>query len=119
MIERVARALCLRSMIKTAAGYDETAGQTRWTLERPVERQRYIDASWNGHAEDARAAIEAMREPTEAMMKASGATEDRDFHVNDVYGAWQDMIDAALAGSRIPPDASDKGPGMHENGELP
>jgi len=37
----------------------------------------------------ARAAIEAMREPTDAMVMATD-------HAGDIYDAWRDMIDEAL-----------------------
>ncbi len=40
----------------------------------------------------ARAAIEAMREPTEAMIDAGAIYAD----CNGAHGAWQAMIDAAL-----------------------
>jgi hypothetical protein len=43
--------------------------------------------------EMARAAIGAMREPTETMMEAGHTFTDE----NAVYGAWTWMIDAALA----------------------
>jgi hypothetical protein len=48
------------------------------------------------HRDDARVAIEAMREPTEAMVDAAWASwEDVDGSKGFV-GVWQAMIDAAL-----------------------
>ena len=54
----------------------------------------------------ARAAIEAMREPTEAMHDAG--SQDLEFR-HQIYGVWEAMIDAALevpapSGSDGPPD---------------
>jgi hypothetical protein len=57
------------------------------------------DHSWEACAQKpafrmaARAAIEAMRHPTEAMVKAAPNLRDVDFYPSDV---WQAMIDGAL-----------------------
>jgi hypothetical protein len=68
MIERVARAMCAAD-----GGSQE------------VDVHHYLDM--------ARAAIEAMREPTEAMCEAADAVE-----CNQPECIWQAMIDAALVG---------------------
>jgi hypothetical protein len=49
----------------------------------------------NNFLNNARAAIEAMREPTEAMVDACGAN----YHHYEIYDNWQAMIDAAIAES--------------------
>ena len=86
MIERVARAICWRAT-KTAASTN------------PLRHEGLVDQFWPNHVETARAAIEAMREPTPEMLRepdqlavigsclpsASEATE-----------LWQAMIDKAL-----------------------
>jgi hypothetical protein len=79
MVERVARALC-----RSAALGDPG--------------QAYIDANWPNYSTAARAAIEAMREPTEAMIGAGrGALPNFCPEDSDALVCWQDMIDAALA----------------------
>lgn len=77
MVERVARALCRHSE----------------------------PDCWRTHMEDARSAIVAMREPTQAM-KNAGAEEmdtcdpaDRCPGPDEVASGYQAMIDAALAGT--------------------
>ena len=63
MIERVARALC-----------------------------SYSEFMWQDNIPKAKAAIEALREPTEAMCNVSGYQHERD----NAYRYWHNMIDAAL-----------------------
>ncbi|QJU60192.1 hypothetical protein HL653_22810 [Sphingomonas sp. AP4-R1] len=79
MIERVARTL------SSLAGHD-------------------ADADWTVFETPARAVILAIREPTRYMLDAATvATGGRDeWLLKD--GAWQTMIDAALAGDLIEPD---------------
>ena len=72
MTERVARAL---------SGADEPDG-IEWYGQNP----RY----WTSLA---RAAIEAMREPSEAMINAAPDLRDVDFYPTDV---WRAMVEAAL-----------------------
>lgn len=74
MIERVARAIC------KADGQD------------PDHEGELTDEGtfqWQSYVTDARAAIEAMREPTKAMIAACYPDEDAGL-------IWRDMIDAAL-----------------------
>jgi hypothetical protein len=74
MIERVARAIA--------------ADNENWPYDRrPWSEQRYL-------LERARAAIEAMREPTEAMKAA--AKPFRKGVGEEPGGLWHAMIDAAL-----------------------
>lgn len=78
MIERVARAL-FEDANGTSDGWENT-NQTRWHIA-------------------ARAAIEAMREPTPGMLQA-GYTE-MDYHAEGwLRAAWPLMIDAALTGGK-------------------
>jgi len=75
MVERVARAICEKSWIAKHSS-DES-------------RKAAIDANWHEFEDIARAAIEAMREPTDAMVDA-GMTE------LPAFQAYRVMIDAAL-----------------------
>lgn len=68
--------------------------------------------------DQARAAIEAMREPTEAML-IDGAAKIRNFtSVNGPYprtrAVWLSMIDASLANRLVLPDSS---PGPQGDGQ--
>ena len=87
MVERVARAMFAR----------ENRARDGWTWEREIEnvdlRTYWLDS--------ARAAIAALREPTEAMLMAaredSGAyTSNAEQDCEPYLEAWQEMIDAAL-----------------------
>jgi hypothetical protein len=101
MIERVARALCRAD-----------------NCDPDHESSDPIDAGlWTRYEPDARTAIEAMREPTEAMWEA-GATElyghprekAEEWAKSEKYESWgfdaerayQKMIDAALSEERSP-----------------
>jgi hypothetical protein len=87
MIERVARA--------------QWEARRKWSAEHydmPVPLEEWGDGSLpisNGIMQEARAAIEAMREPTDAMISDGWLTSDRDGW--DGPGTcWNWMIDAAL-----------------------
>jgi hypothetical protein len=81
MIDRVAKAICGASGMR----WDDMLSGARDQFRR-----------------DARAAIEAMREPTEAMVKAAQeetychSWSSRGEHIEDPEVAWTAMIDAAL-----------------------
>lgn len=79
MIERVARKMAGQYMIDDGFGEDSRRGAEQGEM-------------WKNFRASARAAIEAMREPTEAMIDAAYE------HALDenAKGVWQDMIDAAL-----------------------
>jgi hypothetical protein len=62
-------------------------------------------ASWEGHIPEARAAIAAMREPTEEMMLA-GERADEPLD-SPAYTTWRAMIDAALKGNVGKPSESE------------
>lgn len=65
-----------------------------WALNEHTDCPEYAQLNRDAKARAdsmARAAIEAMREPTEEMFKAT-----RDAHGYDGLAAWSAMIDAAL-----------------------
>ncbi|MBV9065110.1 MAG: hypothetical protein JO004_05010 [Methylobacteriaceae bacterium] len=77
-VERVSRALC------QSAGHDPDGGQRAGAVE---------EANSTFFTQMARAAVEAMRDPTEAMIEAA-----RDeILVADAPGAWRKMIEVALS----------------------
>ena len=80
MVERVARALATKHY---ADRFDKPAEDDHVQMN--------VDAGWGIFAEDARLAIEAMREPTFAMRKECS------FSVAEID--WPAMIDAALGKS--------------------
>jgi hypothetical protein len=80
-IEQVARALC-RSK-RNAPPDQYPAG---WI-------DRHVNDNWGLFVDDARCAIEAMREPTEAMTKAGNKHTD---WADGADAAWESMIDEAL-----------------------
>lgn len=99
MVERVARALCWQTSIGSMFE------------ERPPEAMRpYVDRNWLIHEPAARVAIEAMREPTAAMVD-SGVAFALCVNLGDDY-RWSDyvadqhraMIDAALTHPRPTPN---------------
>ena len=71
MIERVARALAKRNY--------------------PAFNDADIDEMWEGWAEDAATAVQAMREPTPEMIEAGSAGGDWPHALE----TWQAMIDAS------------------------
>lgn len=76
MIERVAKALCRVSAESYRA--DDVDG--------------FVDRNWMPWTTHSRAAIAAMREPTEEMVIAGCRHEN----MGDMSGRWQAMIDVAL-----------------------
>jgi|AmaraimetFIIA100_FD_contig_41_5707065_length_408_multi_3_in_0_out_0_1 hypothetical protein len=57
-------------------------------VARAIAKSQGVEDTWRGYMAETRAAIAAMREPTEAMAHAGDQHAGRD--------AWQAMIDAAL-----------------------
>lgn len=81
MVERVARALCV------AAGHDPDSPTCDvFSLDDPD-----CIYPWAGFRAQARAAIEAMREPTDEMKAVVYWVEN-----SDLPSGWRAMIDAAL-----------------------
>ena len=84
MVEKVARALAKRHYME------------RFGVEKiSVHIQMNINANMEIFRADARAAIEAMREPTVAMHKA-GTIRDDGADPTNAKGVYSVMIDAAL-----------------------
>lgn len=81
MVERVARALCREQHI-------QRYGSEMW---REGELDQKVEGYWRHHIIGARAAIAAMREPTEAMIGAA----NRNNHPRDI-DTWKTMVDEAL-----------------------
>lgn len=99
MLERVARAIC-----STYGDSEDACGKPAWTL-------------W---VEEARAAIESMREPSEAQYEALSATGMMWREMNSRF-VWQTYIDATLSSASpaagessraepFPPPTKDVGP---------
>ena len=86
MVERVARALARKT----------------WKQQRSVDENRtadeYVDACWRLYAEDAATAIDALMEPTEAMLRAGDRPGwDDSVTVGLALEIWQAMLRAALS----------------------
>ena len=88
MIERVAKAMC-RYRAKNPV--DGMSGTPRYE-DGPL-LDTYIQINWAWWESDARAAIEAMREPTECMVAAARRSAPYDRDAGEV---WPLMIDEAL-----------------------
>lgn len=84
MVERVARAMVAPVMQRAVAN----------CLYLGDRREAFLDGIWQEAIPFAQAAIEAMREPTPAMLDAAHAVGDPD--KVSVYYLWQLMIDEAL-----------------------
>ncbi len=82
MVERVARALCRHYGVDP----DEVHGS-------PI-----IDRWWEAYCDDARAAIAAMREPTEVMIAEGDDVSPTEIYPHEKASRlrYQAMIDAAL-----------------------
>jgi len=90
MVEKVARALA----------YEAHENANDYSSEK--ELSSFIDFIWSSYVPTARAAIAAMREPTEGMKMAVDKAEDdlgichEAYEHIDWYDAWPAAIDAAL-----------------------
>ncbi|MER9628350.1 hypothetical protein [Mesorhizobium sp. M0296] len=104
MIEKVARALAL-----SAGGRMVTNGQSVATREFGWDASHrytelYVEAHWREHVHAAGFAIQAMRDPTEAMVEAGMDYDERELNIRFgrpptveecQIGEWQAMIDKA------------------------
>lgn len=85
MVERVARALAAHSW--ELGGNDHS-------------KEPFVDRRWPHYTGQARAAIEAMRDPTPTMIRAAYLTYDSEgqggVDPEQAEHAWRSMIDAAL-----------------------
>lgn len=87
MIERVARALAAN----------------QWPVDFPGTKEQFLQSHWIYHKDDAIAAIEAMREPTDSMLEAfinTAAAQGVAFEEDSPYlfpkPIYAAMIDEAL-----------------------
>lgn len=96
MVERVARVLCAADRLDPDEDWRVSGGIMLTVAIECGKAQR-----WRTYAPKARAAIEAMREPTQAMTDAGIVSNQRILH--NCVGIWQEMISAALATSAEPP----------------
>jgi hypothetical protein len=85
MVERVAKVICGQYMI--SEGFDESELAAAEAGEM-----------WRDFRVSARAAIEAMREPTKAMVAQYENNGYGDIGDRDAAIIWDEMIDAALRG---------------------
>lgn len=105
MIERVARALARNDGAKiTGPARHKASDEFRWDVGHKY-MDRYVEAHWREHVSGATFAIEAMREPTEAMLaigldKISDDWDGRATRpaANASLECWRAMISAALKG---------------------
>lgn len=88
MVERVARALCREAEEMTT----QMNGEQCWRTLGFPSLEAWTAAVWPNYVPAARAAIEAMREPTEAMVAAYDAHD-----LALVASGYDAMIDAVLA----------------------
>lgn len=98
-VERMARAIAVCDGGKiTGPGRHKASDEFGWDAGQ-IYRERYVEAHWREFVGHATFALEAMREPSEAMKAAF----DRDFDawhnekIEDPYHLWRCMIDAALS----------------------
>lgn len=106
MVERMAQALkdTTDTFHAPVRFYIEPEAQARWEKENPDGdwyEQPQSDDKLASYKIIARAVIEAMREPTDEILRAgersfpdSGTVD----HTDDLRSAWRVMIDAALDG---------------------
>lgn len=88
MIERVARAICV------ASGLDPDRPFSSSNYSKETEPQ---ECAWHEYLPEARAAIAAMREPTEVMERAAFSNMDKNgYPVGNPTSDYSAMIDAAL-----------------------
>jgi hypothetical protein len=95
MVERVARAL-FETEWSPAAERHEGKARLDWEKEWPNSREYWLNS--------ARAAMAAMRDPTDAMC-AAGSSASTSVRPEGVPLIWRGMIDAALAAPEAPPAA--------------
>lgn len=93
MVDRVARALCrVHFMRKQHSG--------ACTQKERVDF--LVNEYWRNHVDDARAAITALREPTDDMAEEGFQETGDPCWPENVKKAWRAMIDAALSEPEAP-----------------
>lgn len=93
MVERAARAMAWEAIIESLELSGVMAFNPEWT-------EKQVDEDWPMYRRHARAAIAAMREPTEEMIDDGDDEfpqfEEAMYRFEYLRKAWQAMIDAAL-----------------------
>ena len=94
VVERVARAICVERVARAIC-------RAMWGDDCPLmTAAAFEEEHWSQTLAEARAAIAAMREPTEAMLGAGQRPPRAPFRYvaeESLLLRWQAMIDAALA----------------------
>lgn len=98
MIERVARALSVVGGADPDALVDKFKVTDLGRLGMAASATGELEPAWARHVVDARAAIEAMREPTDAMAKSGERAfwDEQNVGAHEVWRCWENMIDKAL-----------------------
>lgn len=103
MVERVARAMAAsRGGEITGPSRHRAADEFGWD-GNGTYMCKYVESHWRKHVHAARAAIEAMREPTPAMIEAGfgrifvGRIDYKPSSAETTRDAYRAMIDAALS----------------------
>lgn len=97
MVKRVARALALCSGARMVGPGQSAATRDFGWRGDGESLDKYVEAHWIEHVHEAGFAIEAMREPTEAMKsEPTWYDGDQKFTPGDAEAVWEQMIDAAL-----------------------
>ena len=89
MIERVARVICKSGRFETGQG-----ACALLCMDQLGDARRNCPHSGRLHGELAKAAIKAMREPTEKMINATDCIDPAEAQWSKEI--WQDMIDAVI-----------------------
>lgn len=95
MIERVSRALA-RSVGGTVYHAQGERPEFQWQRVGAHSLDDYVETRWRHTTNEARAAIEAMREPTESMWAAGDDLVPFGSDVADPSAVYRAMIDEAL-----------------------
>lgn len=96
-VERMARAMAVWDGGKiTGPGRHKASDEFGWDAGQ-IYRERYVEAHWREFVGHATFALEAIREPSKAMIEA-GVTADTGETLGErVANAYRSMIDAALS----------------------
>jgi hypothetical protein len=73
----------------------ERAARAIVTRNWPSLCEADVSEMWSCHVKDARAVLEALREPDEGMLKVAYLADENEL---TAYDSWQAMIDQALKG---------------------
>jgi hypothetical protein len=99
-VERMARAICRSEECRQLYQYDEDSDQMipsllNWEFNGEYDTlDKAVDGNWKDYIDQARAALAAIREPSEAMRRA--AYPHLPHASLEALRVWQSMNDAAL-----------------------